>query len=158
MSPQLRCRLVSCQALWGTSGCDSLPSLSVINDPTLTNPLIFIQKYWHLVWFFFFFWSRLEAEAAAVPGRGGRRAGRTGGEEAQPPPCALRVPQRPAGFPPLPSTRPGPLRGLPSGGRQQAGRSPPVSRQGAAPPEAVLGGPLPAAPRAAPRREAQGCG
>lgn len=33
----------------------------------------------------------------------------------------------PGGFPPWLSTSPGPLRGPPAGGRQQAGRSPPVS-------------------------------
>lgn len=125
MSPQLRCRLVSCQALWGTSGCDSLPSLSVINDPTLTNPLIFIQKYWHLVWFFFFFF-----------GAGWRQRQRRflGAEDAVPGEPAARRRSRPR----VPSGCRSAQRGsrpCPPRGQGRWGGCPPEggSRQGAAP-------------------------
>lgn len=137
------------------SGCDSLPYLSLMTHPSQTD--WYLYKNFGIWWEFLFsvtFCRCLEpagGRAAAVAGRGGRRAGRTGGEEAQPQGASgcLRVPQRPGGSRPSSPHARGRCGGRPPEGG---------SRQGAAPPEALLGGSLPAAPWAAPRREAQGWG
>lgn len=113
------------------SGCDSLPYLSLMTHPSQTD--WYLYKNFGIWWEFLFsvtFCRCLEpagGRAAAVAGRGGRRAGRTGGEEAQPQGASgcLRVPQRPGGSRPSSPHARGRCGGRPPEGG---------SRQGAAPP------------------------
>lgn len=94
----------------------------------------------YLVLFFAVVWSRIEAGAAAVAGRGGRRAGRSGGEEAQPALRGPRVPQRPGGSRPGSPQARGRCGGRPPEGGSRQGAAPRCLSAGRCAPRGAVGG------------------